>query len=258
MATEFKPKMLGIVCNWCCYGGADLAGVSRFQYPPYIRLIRVMCSGRVDMSFIIRAFQNGTDGVFVGGCHLGDCHYVTQGNHDAINMVEMTKKILANIGVNPARLRLEWVSAGEGIRFASIMNEFAEQITKLGPLGKSEGIENSLLQLKLEAVNRLIPYLRVVQNERLQVRKSTEEEYKEYYASEECNRLFRELIADKITLSEIIQLLREKAFSPGDLASNLNLNPSEISRHLISSANHGLIRYDAGQKRYAIAQSNYR
>jgi len=253
MATEFKPRMLGIVCNWCCYGGADLAGVSRFQYHPYIRLIRVMCSGRVDMSFIFRALANGTDGMFIGGCHLGDCHYVTHGNHDAINMVELTKKILASIGVNPARLRLEWVSAGEGIRFASIMNEFAEQVMELGPLGKSEGMEVSELKLKLEAVTRLVPYFRVVQNERLHVRRDTEEEYKEYYAGEECDRLFRELIADKITLSEIMMLLREKSLSTGEMASIIGLTPSEISRHLISSASQGLIRYDADQKRFAIA-----
>jgi len=253
MASEFKPKMLGIVCNWCCYGGADLAGVSRFQYPPYIRLIRVMCSGRVDMSFITRAFQNGVDGLFIGGCHLGDCHYVTHGNHDAINMVELMKKILANIGINPARLRLEWVSAGEGIRFAGIMNEFAQQITDLGPLGQSEGLEEGLLQLKLEAVNRLIPYFRVVQNERLHVRRFDEEEYKEYYASEECDSLFRALIADKIALSEIMLHLREKSYSTGELANIIGLTPSEISRHLISSATQGLIRYDGEQKRFALA-----
>ncbi len=94
---EFKPRMLGIVCNWCCYGGADLAGVSRFQYPPYIRLIRVMCSGRVDLSHILRAFINGQDGVFIGGCHLGDCHYITNGNHDVLSMVHICKKLLKHI-----------------------------------------------------------------------------------------------------------------------------------------------------------------
>lgn len=253
MAKEFKPKMLGMVCNWCCYGGADLAGVSRFQYPPYIKLIRVMCSGRVDMSYILRAFANGCDAMFIGGCHIGDCHYITHGNHDAINMVELTKKIMANIGINPARLRLEWVSAGEGIRFATIMNEFGGQAVGFGPLGEAEGLDKDILKLKLEAASRIVPYIRVVQNERLHVRREHEDDYKEYYAGEECDRLFRALIADKIAMSEIMLLLREKPYSTGEMADILGLTPSEISRHLNSSANHGLIRYDVEEKRYAIA-----
>jgi len=99
--------MIGFVCNWCCYGGADLAGVSRFQYPSYIRLIRVMCSGRVDFSHIFTSFMNVIDGVFVGGCHLGDCHYITNGNYDAISLVQLSKVLLEYIGINPSRLRLE-------------------------------------------------------------------------------------------------------------------------------------------------------
>ena len=127
---QFKPKMLGIICNWCCYGGADLCGVSRFQYPTYIRLIRVMCSGRVDLKHILLAFANGVDAMFVGGCHINDCHYNPEGNYDAMSMVNLCKKLLEHIGINPKRLRLEWVSAGEGIRFANIMNEFAREIAE--------------------------------------------------------------------------------------------------------------------------------
>ena len=123
---EFKPRMLGIICNWCCYGGADLCGVSRFQYPPFIRLLRVMCSAWVDMAHIFRALSKGLDAVFIGGCHLNDCHYVTNGNYDALSMVQICKRLLAHTGVNPDRVRLEWVSAGEGIRFANIMNEYGE------------------------------------------------------------------------------------------------------------------------------------
>lgn len=158
---KFKPRLLGIICNWCCYGGADLAGVSRFQYPPYIKLIRVMCSGRVDMKHIFRAFSQGADGVFIGGCHLNDCHYITNGNFDAASIVQLCKKILEHIGVNPERLRIEWVSAGEGIRFANIMNEFATKMEKLGPLGKGEGLEENALKYKLEEVTKLIPYIKL-------------------------------------------------------------------------------------------------
>jgi len=162
----FEPKILGFLCNWCCYAGADLAGVSRFQYPPNIRVIRVMCSGRVDPAHIFRGFATGQDAVFIGGCHLNDCHYVTHGNYDALAMTYICKKLLEHIGLNPERLRLEWVSAGEGIRFANIMNEFVPRIEKLGPLGKGEGLDEHELRFKLEAVTKLIPYIKLVQSER--------------------------------------------------------------------------------------------
>lgn len=101
---EFKPRIVGFLCNWCCYAGADLCGVSRYQYPPYIRVIRVMCSGRVDPAFMLRAFSNGTDGVFIGGCWPGECHYATEGNYDALSRVSLYKKLLEYIGVNPENL----------------------------------------------------------------------------------------------------------------------------------------------------------
>jgi|GEM_PF-71719 len=189
---KFKPRLLGIVCNWCCYGGADLAGVSRFQYPPYIRLMRVMCSGRVDMKHIFRAFANGADGVFVGGCHPNDCHYITNGNYDALAMIQLCRKILEHIGVNPERLRIEWVSAGEGIRFANIMSEFGMQVEKWGPLGKSEGIGEGELQSRLEQVVRLIPYIKLTKREKLRFRSPDEDEYSNLFTSEEVESLFRE------------------------------------------------------------------
>ena len=134
-ASDFKPTIVGFLCNWCCYGGADLCGVSRFQYPPYLRVIRLMCSGRVDLEFIFRTFAKKADGVFVGGCHLNDCHYNPEGNYDAMGNVLMAKRILEKVGVNPDRLRLEWVSAGEGIRFAEIMNDFSSEGEEPGAAG---------------------------------------------------------------------------------------------------------------------------
>jgi len=157
MEIGFQPKMIGIICNWCCYGGADLAGVSRFQYPPYIRLVRVMCSARVDPLHIFRAYSKGADAIFVGGCHLCDCHYVTQGNFNAYSMVQVCKTVMKYMGIAPERLRLEWVSAGEGTRFANFMNEYSAQITELGPLGKGEGLTKEQLELKIKAITKLIP-----------------------------------------------------------------------------------------------------
>lgn len=198
---KFEPRILGFLCNWCCYAGADLAGVSRYQYPPNMRAIRLMCSGRVDPAHIFRAFSTGQDAVFIGGCHLNDCHYVTHGNYDALSMVYICKKLMEHIGLNPERLRLEWVSAGEGIMFANIMNEFGPRIEKLGPLGKGEGIDEHELEFKLEAVAKLIPYIKLVQSERLRVSVRTEEAYKKFFTSEEFNRLFNELIGDKLDLN---------------------------------------------------------
>jgi F420-non-reducing hydrogenase iron-sulfur subunit len=131
--NEFEPKIIGFLCNWCSYAGADLAGVSRIQYPPNIRIIRVMCSGRIDPAFILEAFKDGADGVLVAGCHLpSDCHYIS-GNFKALRRVTLMKKVLKELGVEPERLRLEWVSASEGDRFAAIVRDMVAEIKKLGP-----------------------------------------------------------------------------------------------------------------------------
>ncbi|MBI4946109.1 MAG: hydrogenase iron-sulfur subunit [Bacteroidetes bacterium] len=255
MSTDhsFQPKIIGIICNWCCYGGADLCGVSRFQYPPHIRLIRVMCSARVDMLHILRAFSNGQDGVFIGGCHLCDCHYVTNGNFNAFSMVQVFRKILKHIGIYPERLRIEWVSAGEGIRFANFMNEYSEQLTKLGPLGKAEGMDEKTLAFKFEAVKKIIPYIKLVLTQRLHVPVRTEEAYHEFFKSDEFNRLFKELILDKLAISLITTLLRKKSLSTGEIADSLVLSPSEVAKHMIGSSKQGLVRYDVNSKRYALA-----
>jgi F420-non-reducing hydrogenase iron-sulfur subunit len=189
---DFKPRIIGFLCNWCCYGGADLCGVSRFQYPPYIRVVRVMCSGRVDMAFVFRAFSKGADAVFIGGCHINDCHYNTEGNYDALSMSKLCKKLLRHVGINPERLRLEWVSAGEGIRFAQIMNDFGNKVKRLGSLGSSEGIDKNELKSKLEEVIKLIPYIKLVKREKLAFHNSNEEEYDKLYTGDEIESLIRE------------------------------------------------------------------
>ena len=129
---DFDPKIVAFCCNWCSYAGADLAGVSRFQYPPTIRVIRVMCSGRIEPVFILRAFEAGADGVLVSGCHIGDCHYI-DGNVNAEKRVKATMKILDLIGLGSERLRLEWISASEGMKFAEVVRDFTEKIKELGP-----------------------------------------------------------------------------------------------------------------------------
>jgi coenzyme F420-reducing hydrogenase delta subunit len=212
-----------------------------------------MCTGRVDLAFVLRAFSNGADGVFIGGCWPGECHYVTEGNYDVLKNVHIAKKLLEQIGVSPDRLRLEWISASEGMRYAEVMNDFGRRLKELGPLGKGEGIEAGTLQLKLEAVTKLVPYIKLVERERLRVRFSTEEEYTNYFASDELKKIFNELLVDKLSVSEILLLLREKPQTSMEISEALGLNPSDVSRHLKSSTRHGLVRYDQGLKSYALA-----
>ena len=129
---SFEPKIVGFLCNWCSYAGADLAGTSRIHYPPNLRVIRVMCSARIDPTFVLMALAGGADGVLICGCHPGDCHY-SEGNYKAMRRYPLLKQMLAQYGVEDARVRLEWVSASEGQRFADVVTDMTEKIHALGP-----------------------------------------------------------------------------------------------------------------------------
>ncbi len=133
MKEKFEPNIIGFLCNWCSYAGADLAGTSRIQYPPNLKVIRVMCSGRVNPIFVINALQQGADGVLIGGCHPGDCHY-ERGNYLARRRMAVLKKLLEHTGIDPNRVRMTWVSAAEGNKFAEVVTEVTEDIRKLGPM----------------------------------------------------------------------------------------------------------------------------
>ena len=250
---QFKPRILGFLCNWCSYAGADLCGVSRYQYPPSLRVIRVMCSGRIDLEFVLRAFANGNDGVFIGGCWLGECHYITEGNYDALSMMHLGKKLLEHAGLNPDRMRLEWVSASEGIRFAEVVTDFTNRLMQLGPLGTGEGMDQNAVKLKLEAIRKLLPYVKLVEREKLRVRFENKGKYEEFFNSDELKSLFSELIVDKLAISQIMVLLQEQALSSREIADRLGMSSSEVSKHLNESARKRLVRFDEDQKRYALA-----
>jgi F420-non-reducing hydrogenase iron-sulfur subunit len=132
MSDTFEPRIVAFFCNWCTYLAADLAGTTRLKYAPNVRVIRVMCSGRVDPQFILGALARGADGVLIGGCHPGDCHY-QEGNYKALRRFEMLKRLLAEMGVEPERVRLEWISASEGERLRAVINDMAERVRALGP-----------------------------------------------------------------------------------------------------------------------------
>jgi len=210
-----------------------------------------MCTGRVDLGFILRAFANGTDGVFIGGCWPGECHYITEGNYLALSTVHLSRKLLEQIGVNPKRLRLEWVSAAEGSRYAEVMNDFTRTLKELGPLGKE--IDPKVLKLKIEAVRSLMPYIKLVERERLRVTHKSEKEYIEFFTSDEFDRLFQQLIGDKLVISQIVALLRERPLSTGEISEELGLVPSEVSLYLKGSARQGLVHFDEDRKRYVAA-----
>jgi coenzyme F420-reducing hydrogenase delta subunit len=131
-STEFQPKILAFLCNWCSYAGADLAGVSRFQIPCEFQAIRVMCSARVRPEYVLKALSEGMDGVIVLGCHIGDCHYIS-GNHRTAKRFPVMEKLIEHVGINPKRLKLDWVSASEGDRYQKVMTDFIMTIKELGP-----------------------------------------------------------------------------------------------------------------------------
>lgn len=136
----FEPVIIGFTCNWCSYRAADMAGIARMKYAPNVRLIRLMCSGRLDPTFVFKAFAGGADGVLISGCHPGDCHYINQ-NYKTLRRFPLIQRVLAQFGIEPARLKLLWASASEGQIFADEVNKFVEEVRALGPLnwGKTNG-----------------------------------------------------------------------------------------------------------------------
>jgi coenzyme F420-reducing hydrogenase delta subunit len=235
-----------------------------------------MCTGRVDLSFILRAFSNGADGVFIGGCWPGECHYVTEGNYDALGTMHIGRKLMDQIGLHPERLRLEWMSAAEGTRFAEVMNDFIAKLRELGPVENAAGTGAKTgsgtadvsdrnagagaadpaangLGLRLKAATRLVPYLKLVERERLRVPTKSEEAYNTFYASDEVDRLFRGLVGEKLAVSQMLLLLEEGPRSTAEIAATLDLNPAMVARQMNASSRQGLVRYDVEQRRYALA-----
>jgi len=229
---SYEPKILGFLCNWCSYAGADLAGVSRMQYPPNIRVIRVMCSGRVDPKFIFEALRVGADGVIVMGCHPGDCHYL-EGNYEAEKKFEMVQKFLKLINFDN-RVRLEWVSASEGARFASVVKEFTTQIKELGqsPAG-GDNPDNEILD-KLKAIEE------AAASDRMRAlvgrkRKITEQEnvYGEKVSLEKFNEIFDSALIDEYNRQRILLSLEKESKSVKYLAVELKVDPSIVLQHVL-------------------------
>jgi F420-non-reducing hydrogenase iron-sulfur subunit len=160
-----------------------------------MRIIRVMCSGRVDLAFVLRAFSKGIDGVFIGGCHLNECNYITHGNYHALNMVLLCKKLMEHIGLNPERLKIAFMSGAEANVFVDSVNSFVKTVKEIGPLGKSEGISKDALTSRLAEVTKLVPYIKVLKNEKLATRLEDPKDRDTFFTTEEIDALFRDVVS---------------------------------------------------------------
>jgi len=226
---DFEPKILAFACNWCSYAGADLAGVSRIQYPPNIRIVRVMCSGRVDPTFILDALAKGVDGVMVLGCHPGDCHYIS-GNLLAEKKVRWAKELLNKAGVNPHRLKLEWISASEGERFAKTTREFTEQVRKLGPIAQErEGILSDLQAARNSAAASRVRILVGKEN----VLCEDGNVYGDKMSQEEFDSFMDSVLEDELVRERIMVLTKDDALSVKEIAKRIKLPSQDVGRHVM-------------------------
>jgi len=237
---DFKPKIIGFLCNWCSYAGADLAGVSRIQYPPNIRILRLMCSGRVEPYFIFEALKNGIDGVIIMGCHPGECHYMT-GNYEAEMKYQLLKSLLTYIGLDK-RISLEWVSASEGIRFAEVVTNFTNSIQKLGPSPLKKIDQDSELLFNLNALqNAANDYrLRALIGRK---RKILDEGnvYNNKYPKEKFEDLQETAMYDEYQKNLIILHLKKENLSVKDLSEKLSIVPNKILEYIVDLRGEGLI-----------------
>ncbi len=237
---DFKPKIIGFLCNWCSYAGADLAGVSRIQYPPNIRILRLMCSGRVEPFFVFEALKNGIDGVIIMGCHPGECHYMT-GNYEAEMKYQLLKSLLTYVGLDN-RISLEWVSASEGIKFAEVVTNFTNTIQKLGPSPlKKEGQDSELL-FNLNALqNAANDYrLRALIGRKRKIL-GEGNVYNNKYPKEKFEDLQETAMYDEYQKNRIILHLKKDALSVKGLSEKLSLAPNKILEYIVDLRGEGLI-----------------
>lgn len=192
--------------------------------------------------------------MIIGGCWPGECHYITEGNYDALANMHLGKKLLERIGVNPERLKLEWIAASEGTRFAGVMNDFAKQVRDLGPLGIAEGIDAMALQRKLEAANQRVPFIKLIEAEKLRPAIKSEKVYEEFYNSDALNQEFDELIADRLAINQILLLLENGPRSFDEVAKKLVMNATAVSQHLDSASRQGLVTYDSVRESHAVVE----
>lgn len=212
-----------------------------------------MCTGRVDLGFVLKAFAKGADGVFIVGCRLNECNYTTHGNFHALRLTHFVKRLLARMGLDPRRMAVEFLSSGEGMRFAESTDRFAEEVRRLGPLGQGEGVPPERVAEGLAALLDILPYLRMVLAERLNPGLRSREAYDAFFQSPEVDRIFEEAVVEKWRMAQVARLLRQAPLGTAEIAERLGLDAAEAGRYLAASVTRGLIRFDLSEKRYALA-----
>ncbi len=227
---EWEPKIVGFLCNWCSYAGADLCGVSRFQYPTNIRLVRVMCSTRVSPHLVLDVFGAGADGILIGGCHLNDCHYMT-GNFHTEKRVNLMERLLRVAGIDEARLRLEWVSASEGEKFSKVVKEFTEEMQKLGP---SKVCTDDMVKAKVAAADDASETFRLkalVGKEFNLLTKGNA--YGDKLDPEKLTGIIDAATEDEFERALILELARIRPMSVKQLGKVMDIPTDRILRHIV-------------------------
>lgn len=242
--TEFEPKIVGFLCNWCAYSAADLAGMSRISYPPTIRVVRLMCSGRIDPVTVVETLAKGADGVLIAGCLPGDCHYL-EGNLQAEIRIRMLKKLIAKTGLNPERLRLEWIPASGGVLFAEVVTDFTNRLRSLGPSPVAgDNPDESILE-RLMAVRDTVADIRLrelIGKERQVTEK--ENVYGERIPLEEFEKRLIGFIDDEFERHRILRHVKNHPFSVRELSERLNLSPERVLRHISVMRRKNLVTVD--------------
>lgn len=229
MNKDFEPKIIAFLCNWCSYAGADLCGVSRYQYPTNIRIIRVMCSARVPPHIMLEAFEKGADGVLLAGCHPGDCHYIS-GNYYTEKRAKATKKLMEYAGVEPQRLRLEWVSASEGERFSKLVAQFVDEIKNLGPnTTKADEKKQMAVRAAISAAQDF--RLKALVGKEIKVTEKGNV-YGEIRNKEETDKLLYQTIEDVYYRHWILQLVKDTPRSVKELSSIISLPSYKVLEHV--------------------------
>ncbi len=240
----FEPKIIAFLCNWCSYAGADLAGVSRYQYPTNTRTVRVMCSSRVDPVQMVEMFIHGADGVLVGGCHLGDCHYIT-GNYYTEKKFKLAKKLLNRSGFNADRLRLEWVSASEGERFSRVVDDFVCQIKELGPnpvAGKNPDMD--MMEGLFAAKNAARDFrLRSLVAREIQLTEKGNV-YDKLVSKDDFDTLLDSAIDEEMARQKILFLTMERPMSVVEISSETEIPSEQVLQHIVTLKDRGVVEID--------------
>lgn len=226
--SEFEPRILAFLCNWCSYPGADLAGVSRIQYPTNVRSIRTMCSARVDPVMVFEGFLQSMDGVTVLGCHLGDCHYYI-GNYFTVKRMKMTSALLEVAGIVPERFYLDWCSAAEGERFAKLITEFTNRVREIGPLGEPESLSSDELKIRFLAAQKAADTERIrtlVGKELLLLEEGNV--YGEKADQNQYDRVLGNALEEEFINQRIALALTDKELSVVEIAGVTGISPDKV------------------------------